>query len=111
MIINDSLNYTLFYLNDEISSLFFFIEILYKNNMVMGSYFYLISDISEAYGTWVLLLFLFSSLITITSSIQSCFEMGYSSNKLFVNKYNSKYNNYNQQRYNYNFFNFKFFKF
>jgi hypothetical protein len=64
------LNHTISYLTENLSCVFYGVDVLATRYAFFASYHDLLTDISEAFGVWVAILVLATSALTVLASIQ-----------------------------------------
>lgn len=73
--------HTFNYLNENLSCLFYGVDVLATRYAFFASYHDLLADISEAFGVWVALLVLVVSSLTVLVSIQQTTSFSWESSK------------------------------
>ena len=101
------LSHTIQYIYENVSCLLYGIEILPEQTAYFSSYFMLVKDIAEAYGSWIALTILILSALLIMVSIQqvlenksSMFQLGVYPKSTNINRFSLDYffTNYNYLR-------------
>lgn len=77
------------YLNDNLTCLFYGVDVLATRYAFFASYHDLLADIAEAFGIWVALLILVVSSLTVLVSIQQTTTFSWESNKSSTVEVNS----------------------
>lgn len=82
------LNGPILYISENLTCLFFGFDLLFKNSIVMASYYDLITDVAEGFGVWIALLILILPSLTLLVVVQqlgtivSSFGINLAKNKL-----------------------------
>jgi hypothetical protein len=85
-------SHTFNYLNENLSCLFYGVDVLATRYAFFASYHDLLADISEAFGVWVALLVLVVSSLTVLVSIQQTTSFSWESTKSNTTETNSSSN-------------------
>ena len=99
------------YVYENLSCLLYVVEVVPEQAIYFTSYFALVKDIAEAYGSWLALAFVIISALTVMTAVQQQVTNSINNFKLSGRTNpNSNINQVSTDKYFTNFFFFKFFR-